>query len=108
MSVLVKDEQGEYYLFSKGADEILYQLLTNKDKNDYSYTEKEINKQTGQGYRSLLLTYKKIDIEKGASFEKQIKQLKNDVRARREYEKLIEEIEKDLSVIGAVFMEDKL
>ena len=43
MSVLVKNDKQEYFLYTKGADEILYERLSDTEKSIYKKLETKIN-----------------------------------------------------------------
>ena len=110
MSVIYKKEEEnteEYYIFTKGAPELILNLSNNIEENNElkeitsEYSEKinhKINEMTNKSLRVIGLAYKKLDRE---TYEK-IK----DEEAIEENHHLKEELEKDLIFTGLVGIMD--
>jgi phospholipid-translocating ATPase len=110
MSVIVRDENGKLLLLSKGADSVMFERLL-KEKTDYEEITKEhVNMYADAGLRTLVLAYREIDENEYAYFNKQFTAAKNSVSADRDekIEEAADLIEKDLILLGATAVEDKL
>lgn len=82
-----------------------------KEKTDYEEITKEhINMYADAGLRTLVLAYREIDENEYAYFNKQFTAAKNSVSADRDekIEEATDMIEKDLILLGATAVEDKL
>jgi len=109
MSVIVEDEKGQILLYCKGADSILLELM-NKDKNpEIDVTLQHLEEFADEGLRTLLITYKVISRPEYEAWAKHY--LNACVSTENRQEKMEDaqaEIEKDLRLIGATAIEDKL
>ncbi|KAM3399257.1 hypothetical protein ACQJBY_004573 [Aegilops geniculata] len=110
MSVIVKDEEGKTFIFSKGADSIMYERLSTSESTYAEATQKHINDYADAGLRTLVLAYRQLEEIEYAKFERKFTAAKNSVSADRD--ELIDEaadlIERDLILLGATAVEDKL
>ncbi|KAM0873580.1 hypothetical protein ACQ4PT_037982 [Festuca glaucescens] len=110
MSVIVKDEEGKIFLFSKGADSIMFERLSSSESSYRESTQKHINEYADAGLRTLVLAYRQLDDAEYAKFDKKFTAAKNSVSADRD--ELIEEaadsLERGLILLGATAVEDKL
>ncbi|MCH83745.1 phospholipid-transporting ATPase 9-like, partial [Trifolium medium] len=99
MSVIVRDEEGKLLLLSKGAD-----------REFEEKTKQHINEYADAGLRTLILAYRELDEEEYDLFNKELMEAKSLVSADREQivEEVLEKIEKDLILLGATAVEDKL
>ncbi|KAJ3694341.1 hypothetical protein LUZ60_009821 [Juncus effusus] len=110
MSVIVRDENGKLLLLSKGADSVMFERL-DKERSDYEEITKEhINTYADAGLRTLVLAYREIDEKEYMKFNTNFTTAKNSVSADRDekIEEAAEMIEKDLILLGATAVEDKL
>ncbi|KAJ4752769.1 Phospholipid-transporting ATPase [Rhynchospora pubera] len=110
MSVIVRDENGKLLLLSKGADSVMFERLS-KEKSDYEeITKVHINTYADAGLRTLVLAYREIDENEYAYFNKKFTDAKNSVSADRDekIEEAADFIEKNLILLGATAVEDKL
>ncbi|XP_016279520.1 phospholipid-transporting ATPase FetA-like isoform X2 [Monodelphis domestica] len=109
MSVIVKTPEGKVILFCKGADTIIWELLHSSCKPLQDITMEHLDDFAGDGLRTLAVAYRELDEE---SFQKWIQKhhrASTAVEDREEKLGLIyEEIEKDMMLIGATAIEDKL
>ncbi|CAJ1975388.1 unnamed protein product [Sphenostylis stenocarpa] len=110
MSVIVRDEEGKLLLFSKGADSVMFELLAKNGREFEEKTKQHIDEYADAGLRTLILAYRELDEEEYNLFNKEFMEAKNLVSADREQivEKISEMIEKDLILLGATAVEDKL
>ncbi|KAK2888484.1 phospholipid-transporting ATPase ID [Channa argus] len=109
MSVIVCSPEGKLTLYCKGADTIIYERLHPSCNKLMEVTTGHLNEYAGDGLRTLVLAYK--DLDKGYMEEwKQRHHEASTVMEGREerLDELYEEIEKDLVLLGATAVEDKL
>ncbi|CAN0870411.1 Putative phospholipid-transporting ATPase 9 [Linum grandiflorum] len=86
MSVIVKDEEGKIQLLSKGADSVMFERLAQGGREFEGDTRKHVNQYADAGLRTLILAYHRETL----------------------IEKVAEDVEKDLILLGATAVEDKL
>uniref|UniRef100_A0A8C1IE82 Phospholipid-transporting ATPase n=1 Tax=Cyprinus carpio TaxID=7962 RepID=A0A8C1IE82_CYPCA len=98
MSVIVRNPEGKLSLYCKGADTIIYERL-----------HPSCSEFAGEGLRTLVLAYKDLDEEYFSEWKQRHHESSVALEDREEkLEKLYEEIEKDMMLIGATAVEDKL
>uniref|UniRef100_A0A8C2H6M6 Phospholipid-transporting ATPase n=1 Tax=Cyprinus carpio TaxID=7962 RepID=A0A8C2H6M6_CYPCA len=106
MSVIVRNPEGKLSLYCKGADTIIYERLHPSCKNS---TDLLTIGFAGEGLRTLVLAYKDLDEEYFSEWKQRHHESSVALEDREEkLEKLYEEIEKDMMLIGATAIEDKL
>lgn len=110
MSVIVRDYNGKLLLLSKGADSIMFELLAKNGREFEEQTKYHINEYADSGLRTLILAYRELDEEEYNQFNKELTDAKNLVSADQEQivEDILQNIEKDLILLGATAVEDKL
>lgn len=110
MSVIVRNEEGRLLLLSKGADSVMFERLAQDGTEFEVQTRLHINEYADAGLRTLVLAYRELDEEEYNEFNEEFSQAKNLVSADREeiIEEVAERIEKDLILLGATAVEDKL
>ncbi|KAF2298854.1 hypothetical protein GH714_028338 [Hevea brasiliensis] len=99
MSVIVRNEEGKLLLLSKGAD-----------REFQEQTKEHINEYADAGLRTLVLAYRELDEEEYSEFNQEFTDAKNSVSSEREemIEEVAAKIERDLILLGATAVEDKL
>ncbi|KAF9955352.1 hypothetical protein BGZ72_003804 [Mortierella alpina] len=114
MTVIVREPQelgGRILLLTKGADNVIFERLSHETKDDAlrDQTEQDIEAFSNMGLRTLTLAQRILDqqtydtwAEKYAAAGKAL-----DERAKK-MDQVAEEIEKDLTLLGATAIEDKL
>lgn len=110
MSVIVKDEEGKLLLLSKGADSVMFERLANSGRMFEEKTREHINEYADAGLRTLVLAYRELTEDEYANFNEKFMEAKNSINTDRD-EKIdaaAELIEKDLVLLGATAVEDKL
>lgn len=110
MSVIVKDEEGKLFLFTKGADNVMFERLSGSGSAHRDVTQQHINEYADAGLRTLVLAYRELKADEYAHFDRQFAAAKNSVSADRD-EKIDEAadlVERDLLLLGATAVEDKL
>ncbi|MED6195380.1 Phospholipid-transporting ATPase 10 [Stylosanthes scabra] len=110
MSVIVRDEEGKLLLLSKGADSVMFERLAKDGREFEEKTKQHINEYADAGLRTLILAYRELDEDEYNQFNKELMEAKNLVSADREeiIDEVSEKIEKDLILLGATAVEDKL
>ncbi|XP_044466183.1 putative phospholipid-transporting ATPase 9 [Mangifera indica] len=110
MSVIVRNEEGTLLLLAKGADSVMFERLAENGREFEEQTKAHINEYADAGLRTLILAYRELDEEEYTRFNGEFTVAKNSVSADREemIEEVAEKIEKDLILLGATAVEDKL
>lgn len=110
MSVIVCDEEGTLLLLSKGADSVMFERLAKNGREFEEKTKEHINEYADAGLRTLVLTYRELDEEEYKIFNEKFTAAKTSVSADREekIEEVADMIERDLILLGATAVEDKL
>ncbi|MES1920544.1 Phospholipid-transporting ATPase IA, variant 2, partial [Bonamia ostreae] len=107
-SVLIEDGEGRIKLYMKGAENVVYKRLTEESKNElWDATSKHIDEFSKKGLRMLLCAYKSITKEKFEEWYQRYKdtKVKGDEEA---VEKIVDEMESGLELLGATAVEDQL
>ena len=111
MGVIVRAPNGKIYLYSKGADSTIEQLLTQsqKESNELRITNEHLSEFAIKGLRTLMIAYKELELEEYKVWnDKYIKISLNVNRNDDEFPNLYDEIEHDFLLLGATAIEDQL
>ncbi|KAK7304651.1 hypothetical protein VNO77_42536 [Canavalia gladiata] len=110
MSVIVKDEEGRILLLCKGADSVMFERLAKNGREFEAKTSKHVSEYADAGLRTLLLAYRELDEEEYEEFDHNFSEVKNSVTADQEtlIEEMSDKIERNLILLGATAVEDKL
>ncbi|XP_057415558.1 putative phospholipid-transporting ATPase 9 [Lotus japonicus] len=110
MSVIVRDEDGKLLLLSKGADSVMFDLLAKNGREFEEKTKQHISEYADSGLRTLILAYRELHEDEYNQFNKELTEAKNLVSADQEQivENILQHMEKDLILLGATAVEDKL
>ncbi len=122
MSVVVKDTlTGTLLLLTKGADLAVFERLSSKiDQPFLEATKEDLIKFSTKGFRTLCFAIKVIDEDSFESWKYKyensklemikigLSKLKSEIPIENLSEKLSNELEKDLFLLGATALEDKL
>ncbi|KAJ8772202.1 hypothetical protein K2173_027379 [Erythroxylum novogranatense] len=110
MSVVVRDEEGKLLLFCKGADSVMFKRLAKDGTEFEEQTREHISEYADAGLRTLVLACRELDEEEFNEFNKEFTEAKNSLSIDREeiIEEVAEKIEKDLVLLGATAVEDRL
>ncbi|PWA58209.1 ATPase E1-E2 type family protein / haloacid dehalogenase-like hydrolase family protein [Artemisia annua] len=110
MSVIVRDEDGKLLLLCKGADSVMFDRLAKNGRQFEEKTKEHVNEYADAGLRTLILAYRELGEEEYKEFNEKFTEAKNSVSADRDelIDEATEEIEKDLILLGATAVEDKL
>ncbi|CAM4667178.1 phospholipid-transporting ATPase ID-like isoform X1 [Lepidochelys kempii] len=109
MSVIVRSPEGDLTLYCKGADTIVYELLDSSCGPLQEETMEHLNEFAGEGLRTLVVAYKNLQEDYFEEWDKRHHEASTALDGREEkLSELYEEIEKDLMLLGATAIEDKL
>ncbi|XP_051135940.1 probable phospholipid-transporting ATPase 4 [Andrographis paniculata] len=110
MSVIVRDEEGQILLFCKGADSIVFERLSRNGRMYEEATTKHLNDYGDAGLRTLVLAYKKLDEADYNGWNEEFNKAKTMFGSDREanLERICDVMERDLILVGATAVEDKL
>ncbi|XP_030624750.1 probable phospholipid-transporting ATPase IM [Chanos chanos] len=109
MSVIVRNPEGKLYLYCKGADTIIYERLHPSCTKLMEVTSEHLSEYAGEGLRTLALAYKEIDEGYFEEWRHRHYVASTAMDNREEQlDAVYEEIEKDLQLLGATAVEDKL
>ncbi|KAM4807901.1 phospholipid-transporting ATPase IK [Rhinophrynus dorsalis] len=108
MSILVEDPEGKIKLYTKGADDVILRRLhpecTNKE-----ITETALDMFSQETLRTLCVAYKEVNCTIYTEWSERYHQASVALQNRTEYlERVYEEMETDLQLLGATAIEDKL
>ncbi|KAI3696201.1 hypothetical protein L1987_79211 [Smallanthus sonchifolius] len=110
MSVIVRNEDGKLLLLCKGADNVMFDRLAKNGREFEENTKEHVNQYADAGLRTLILAYRELTEEEYKEFNEKFTEAKNSVSADRDdlIDKATAGIEKDLILLGATAVEDKL
>lgn len=110
MSVIVKEPEGRILLFSKGADSVMFTRLAPDGRKFEEETKRHINDYSDSGLRTLVLAYRVLDEKEYENFAEKFRTAKISGSADRDEQigEAADSIERDLILLGATAVEDKL
>ncbi|KAJ6853826.1 putative phospholipid-transporting ATPase 4 [Iris pallida] len=110
MSVVVRDESGQLLLLSKGADSIILERLAKNGRMFEDDTCRHLTEFGEAGLRTLALAYRTLDESEYLAWNIEFLKAKTTIGPDREMqlEAVADMIEKDLVLVGATAVEDKL
>ncbi|KQJ98120.1 hypothetical protein BRADI_3g35000v3 [Brachypodium distachyon] len=111
MSVILRTEEGRLFLFCKGADSVILERLSkDNEKSCVANTKQHIEVYSEAGLRTLALAYRELTEDDYAAWNEEYSSAKNSVHTDHDaaVEKASENIEKDLVLLGATAVEDRL
>ncbi|XP_057978495.1 probable phospholipid-transporting ATPase 4 isoform X2 [Malania oleifera] len=110
MSVIVRDEDGQILLLCKGADSIIFERLSKNGKMYEEATRRHLNEYGEAGLRTLALAYRRLEESEYSSWSSEFHKAKTSIGVDREamLERVADMVEKDLILVGATAVEDKL
>ncbi|RLN50394.1 hypothetical protein BBJ29_000922 [Phytophthora kernoviae] len=118
MSVVVQYPNGEYWVLTKGADNVIYPML-NKSKSDpemLKETMRHLETFGDDGLRTLTIAQRRVDEKEYLNWSTRFKEANSSLEEidkrkngqSNEIDKLMTQIERDLELLGATAIEDKL
>ncbi|XP_034648534.1 phospholipid-transporting ATPase ID [Trachemys scripta elegans] len=109
MSVIVRSPEGRIRLYCKGADTILLERLHPAHHELLSVTTDHLNEYAGEGLRTLVLAYKDLEDGYYEEWAEQLLRASTPSEGREDrLARLYEEVERDMTLLGATAIEDKL
>ncbi|KAI8827036.1 uncharacterized protein EV422DRAFT_23127 [Fimicolochytrium jonesii] len=110
MSVIIRRPEGEIILLCKGADSVIYDRLSKDNDQDLlDSTSTHLENFANEGLRTLCLSFRTITDEHYKRWSERYKAAQNLLENRdRETDLVAETIERDLTLMGATAIEDKL
>ncbi|XP_040102818.1 phospholipid-transporting ATPase FetA-like [Oryx dammah] len=109
MSVIVKTPENRILLFCKGADTILCQLLHPSCRSLKDVTMDHLDDFASDGLRTLMVAYRELDSAFFQDWSKKHSEACLSLQNREDKISIVyEEIERDLMLLGATAIEDKL
>ncbi|XP_058073959.1 probable phospholipid-transporting ATPase 4 [Magnolia sinica] len=110
MSVIVQDVDGQILLLCKGADSIILDRLSKNGREYELDTVRHLNEYGDAGLRTLMLAYKKLEESEYYTWNCEFVKAKTTMGPEREelLERVADLMEKDLILVGATAVEDKL
>ncbi|KAM3268670.1 putative phospholipid-transporting ATPase 4 [Capsicum chacoense] len=110
MSVIIRDDSGQILLLCKGADSIIYDRLAKNGRRFEEAMTKHLNEYGEAGLRTLVLAYKKLDEAEYSAWNEEFTKAKTSIGGDRDVvlERVSDMMEKDLILVGATAVEDKL
>jgi len=116
MSVIVKDTDGVIRLYCKGADNVIIDRLKSGQADILKSTTEQLQQYSVEGLRCLLVGYSELDSTSYETWKKAYRAARTDLGQIEKKKKgesniienLEEQIEKQLILIGATAIEDKL
>uniref|UniRef100_A0A8D1G6E9 Phospholipid-transporting ATPase n=1 Tax=Sus scrofa TaxID=9823 RepID=A0A8D1G6E9_PIG len=106
MSVIVKTQSGDILLFCKGADSAVFPRVQN---HEIELTKAHVERNAMDGYRTLCVAFKEIAPDDYEKINRQLIEAKMALQDREEkMEKVFDDIETNMNLIGATAVEDKL
>ncbi|XP_035888040.1 phospholipid-transporting ATPase IK isoform X3 [Phyllostomus discolor] len=109
MSVLVRNPEGSIYLYTKGADIVLFDRLCKKGLEEWTTTEEALTSFAKQTLRTLCLAYKKVDEDTYVEWRQRHQEASalHQNRAQALHQ-VYDEMEQNLQLLGATAIEDRL
>ncbi|NXC21569.1 AT8B3 ATPase, partial [Corythaeola cristata] len=108
MSVLVQDPQGTIRLYTKGADTVILERLQRRGPNE-TFTEMALDHFAEETLRTLCVASKEVSEVEYSMWSRRHREANVLLQDRaRELDKLYEEMEQNLQLLGATAIEDKL
>ncbi|XP_077345742.1 phospholipid-transporting ATPase IG isoform X1 [Lithobates pipiens] len=106
MSVLVKADTGQIFLFCKGADSSVFNRVV---REDVERVKVHVEQNALDGYRTLCVAFKEFTQEEYDKMNKQLNDAKMALQDREEkLARVFDDIEDDMHLLGATAVEDRL
>ncbi|XP_022914487.2 probable phospholipid-transporting ATPase IA [Onthophagus taurus] len=109
MSVIVQGPNQKIYLYCKGADTVIYERLSTEGQDNKDALLQQLEVFATEGLRTLCLGYKELNSDVYERWNDEFHAAAINVHNREEkMEEIADLIERDLTLIGATAIEDKL
>ncbi|KAH9606858.1 hypothetical protein KSS87_020266 [Heliosperma pusillum] len=108
-SVICRYPDGRLVLYCKGADNVIYERLSEGGDGLKNATREHLEQFGSSGLRTLCLAYRNLNSDMYETWNEKFIQAKSSLRDReKKLDEVAEVIEKDLTLIGSTAIEDKL
>ncbi|TYI20721.1 hypothetical protein ES332_A07G257600v1 [Gossypium tomentosum] len=110
MSVIVRNPERQLLLLAKGADSVIFERLSEEGRMFEAETKEHIERYSEAGLRTLAVAYRELDDDEYKRWEQEYVKAKTSVSADRDdlLDEKADMIERDLILLGATAIEDKL
>ncbi|KAL5793184.1 hypothetical protein ACOSP7_001778 [Xanthoceras sorbifolium] len=110
MSIIVRNVENQLLLLSKGADSVMFERLSKHGRMYETQTREHIKKYAEAGLRTLVIAYRELGEDEYRIWEEEFSKAKTSVTADRDalVAAVADKIERDLILVGATAVEDKL
>ncbi|XP_052196379.1 probable phospholipid-transporting ATPase 8 [Diospyros lotus] len=110
MSVIVRNMENQLLLLCKGADSVMFERLSEHGRLFEVETKNHIKKYAEAGLRTLVVAYRELGEEEYRGWEEEFLKTKTSVSESRDelVDAAADKIERDLILLGATAVEDKL
>ncbi|XP_018795584.1 PREDICTED: probable phospholipid-transporting ATPase IF isoform X2 [Bactrocera latifrons] len=109
MSVIVKDENGTKWIYTKGAESYVFPLCANNQAYNVSRTDAHISDFARQGLRTLAVARRRVGDDEYRTFIDEVNVANSSLENRKELlEQSYAKIECNLELLGATAVEDAL
>ncbi|KAK6155195.1 hypothetical protein DH2020_009443 [Rehmannia glutinosa] len=110
MSVIVKNAENQLLLLCKGADSVMFERLSEDAQDSVAITMDHIKRYSEAGLRTLVVAYRELSELEYRSWEEEFLTAQTSLNADRDalIEAAADKIERDLILLGATAVEDKL
>ncbi|XAR51870.1 Phospholipid-translocating ATPase [Bertholletia excelsa] len=110
MSVIIRNAENQLLVLSKGADSVMFERLSEKDRLFEDETKEHIKKYAEAGLRTLVVTYRELSEEEYSQWEEEFQKAKTSLSEDRDVlvDAVADKIERNLILLGATAVEDKL
>ncbi|XVF16401.1 hypothetical protein REPUB_Repub10bG0028100 [Reevesia pubescens] len=110
MSVIVRNPENQLLLLAKGADSVIFERLSEHGRVFEGQTKEHIDRYSEAGLRTLAVAYRELGEDEYTIWEQEFMMAKTLVSADRDVlvDELADRIERDLILLGATAVEDKL
>lgn len=105
---IICEADNQIIMFTKGADDIIKEMLDLTGSGDLEVIDEQLQQVSKKGFRTMMLAYKKIPKNQWLSFIDEYNQAKELPDGAEKIAKLQNNIERNLWLLGAVSLEDKL
>ncbi|XP_022775523.1 probable phospholipid-transporting ATPase 8 [Durio zibethinus] len=110
MSVIVRNPENQLLLLVKGADSVIFERLSKDGREFEAQTKEHIDRYSEAGLRTMAVAYRELGDDEYAIWEQEFMKAKTSVTADRDdlVDEMADRIERNLSLLGATAVEDKL
>ena len=106
---MVEDDHQNVFLYSKGADSVMFLRCSAADEAMVERTRKHVTEFARLGSRTLVMAYKPLSREDYESFESEFKRAEMSLDGRhKRIEECFAKLENDMTLLGCTAVEDQM